>query len=179
MARSPAARRYARALFDLAQEQGRLDAVQADLAEIARLGAKREQFAALLERFELSTQNRKDTWDKILKDQADPLTRRFVHFLVDKRRGDILGEIIRAFEVLYNEAKGITTLEVLAAQPLTEEQMQALSARFATRLGRKIKATQKTESSLLGGFQVRVGDVVYDYSVSHQLDLLHRKMVTA
>ena len=179
MARSPAARRYARALFDLAQEQNRLDTVQADLAEIARLGAKREEFAALLERYELSPQNRKDTWNRILKDQADPLTLRFVHFLVDKRRGDILGEIIRAFEVLYNEAKGITTLEVLAAQPLTEEQMRALSERFAQRLGRKIKATQKRDPSLLGGFLVRVGDVVYDYSVSHQLEQLHHKMVTA
>jgi len=179
MARSPAARRYARALFDLANEQGHLDTVYADLAEIARLGAQREQFAALLERFQLTAQNRKYVWNQILKDQADPLTLRFVHFLVDKRRGDILGEIIRAFEVLYNEAKGITTLEVLAARPLTEEQMQALSARFATRLGRKIKATQKTDAALLGGFQVRVGDVVYDYSVNHQLELLHRKMVTA
>ena len=179
MARSPAARRYARALFDLAVEKGCLDNVQADLANIALLGAKREQYAALLERFELSAQNRKDVWNQILKDQADPLTLRFVHFLVDKRRGDILGEIIRAFEVLYNEAKGITTLEVLAARPLTGEQLEALSARFAARLGRKIKATQKTDPALLGGFQVRVGDVVYDYSVSHQLEILHRKMVTA
>jgi F-type H+-transporting ATPase subunit delta len=68
---------------------------------------------------------------------------------------------------------------VLAAQPLTEEQMRALSERFAQRLGRKIKATQKRDPSLLGGFLVRVGDVVYDYSVSHQLEQLHHKMVTA
>lgn len=179
MARSPAARRYARALFDLAQERNCLDAVHADLGEIAGLGAKRKEFTALLDPYELSAADRKGIWDQILKGKADPLTHRFVHFLVDKRRGALLGDIIRAFEALYNEAKGITTLEVLAAQALTEEQMQALSERFAQRLGRKIKATQKTDASLLGGFQVRVGDVVYDYSVSHQLEQLHHKMVTA
>lgn len=179
MSRSPAARRYARALFELAQEQGRLDTVHADLWEIARLGAKRQEFTALLDPYELSAADRKGIWDQILKDKADPLTHRFVHFLVDKRRGGILGEIILAFELLYNEAKGITTLEIRAARPLTADQVKTLSDRFATKLGRQIKAVQKTDPSLLGGFQVRVGDVVYDYSVNHQLETLHRKLTTA
>lgn len=179
MPQSPAARRYARALFELAQEQDRLDVVYADLWEIARLGAKRKELSALLEPYELSAADRKGIWDQILKDKADPLTHRFVHFLVDKRRGNLLGPIIHAFEILYNEAKGITTIEVVAARPLTDEQLQALSARFASKLGRKIKATQKLDPSLLGGFQVRVGDVIHDYSVGHQLEQLHHKMVTA
>ena len=156
-----------------------MDVIHADLSELARLGAKREEFAALLSRYELSAQNRKDTWSKILKGAADPLTLRFIHFLVDKRRGELLGDIIHAFEILYNGAKGITTLEVLAASPLSGEQLKTLSERFAARLGQKIKATQKTDSSLLGGFLVRVGDVVYDYSVSHQLEKLHRKLARA
>jgi F-type H+-transporting ATPase subunit delta len=179
MARSPAARRYARALFELAQEQGRLDVVQADLKELARLGEKKADYSALLDRFEWSATDRKKVWSTLIEGRADPLTLRFVHFLVDKQRGTILGDIIRAFEVLYNEVKGIATLEVLAARPLAESQMRALSDRFAAKLGRTIKATQSTDSSLLGGFQVRAGDVVYDYSVSHQLEQLHRKMITA
>jgi|APTNR8051073442_1049403.scaffolds.fasta_scaffold00052_38 F-type H+-transporting ATPase subunit delta len=179
MAQSPASRRYARALFELAQEQGRLDRVQADLTELVPLMERKAEFAALLERHELSTGQRKDLWTSVVQGRADPLTLRFLHFLVEKRRGPLLGEIIRAFEVLFNAAKGITTLEVVAARPLTEEQMQALSARFAHKLGGQIKAHQKTDASLLGGFLVRVGDVVHDYSVSHQLEQLHHKMVTA
>ena len=179
MARSPAARRYARALFDLAQEQGRLDTVHADLWEIARLGARRQEFTALLDPYELSAADRKGLWDQILKGKADPLTHRFVHFLVDKRRGGLLGQIIHAYDALYNEAQGITTVEVVAARPLSEEQLKALSDRLAARLKRKIRAAQKTEAALLGGFRIHVGDVVYDYSISHQLEQLHHKMVTA
>ena len=179
MAQSPASRRYARALFELAQEQGRLDVVHADLAELQALLQREPEIAALLERQELSTLQRKDLWSALLQGRADPLTQRFLHFLMEKRRGPLLGQIIRAFEGLYHETEGITTMDVVAARPLTEEQMQALSARFASKLGRKIKATQKTEASLLGGFQVRVGDVVYDYSVSNQLEQLYHKMVMA
>ncbi len=179
MTRSPTAGRYARALFALAQEQGRLDAVQADLAEIARLAAHRAAYEHLLLPYELSGQDRKRVWDSILGGQADPLTSRFIHFLVDKRRGPLLGPIILEFERMYLDAKGITAVEVRTARPLTEEQLQALAARLATRLDTKIKATQKTDPELLGGFQVWVGDVVYDYSIHHQLELLHQKFVTA
>ena len=179
MTRSPTARRYARALFDLAQEQGRLDAVQADLAEIARLAGHRETYERLLQPYELSARDRKAIWDGILGGRADPLTHRFVHFLVDKRRGPLLGPIILEFQRLYLDTKGITAVEVRTARPLTEEQLQALANRLAARLDTKIKATQKADPALLGGFQVWVGDVVYDYSIHHQLELLHQKFVTA
>lgn len=179
MAHSPASRRYARALFELAQEQGRLDKVHADLAELRALLQREPEAAELLERQELSTLQRKNLWSELLQGRAEPLTQRFLHFLMEKRRGALLAQIIQAFEHLFHENEGITTMEVVAARPLTEEQLQALSARFASKLGRKIKATQKTEAALLGGFQVRVGDVVHDYSVSNQLEQLHRKMVTA
>ncbi len=86
MPQSPASRRYARALFELAQEQGRLDKVQADLAELVPLVEHKADYAALLEQHELSTGQRKDLWTAVLQGRADPLTLRFLHFLVEKRR---------------------------------------------------------------------------------------------
>ena len=179
MAQTPVARRYARALFDLAQEQHCLDSVQADLMALAQLGQHRAEYDMLLERYALTAENRKTVWDEILKGKAHPLTLRFVHFLVDKRRGGSLGSIIQSFNHLWHEARGITAIEILAARPLAEDQVQALVKKFAAKLGQKITATQKTDPSLLGGFQVRVGDVVHDYSVSNQLEKLHHKLATA
>lgn len=178
MPRSLASRRYARALFELAQEQGRLDAVHNDVKELARLATRRKELSALLEPYELKAADRKGIWDQILKDKVDPLTHRFVHFLVDKRRIGLLSQITHDFAELYKEAMNITTLEIRAAHPLTETQIHALSDRFAAKLGRTIAAIQTTDPSLLGGFQVHAGDVVYDYSVNHQLEILHQKLTT-
>lgn len=179
MNRSPAARPYARALFELAREQGRLDAVHADLLELARLLEQESDYQALLDRHQLSPENRKDLWRELLEGHADPLTLRFIYLLVDKQRGRQLGDIIQAFTLLYREAQGITTLDIIAAHPLTDAQVQALVERFSKKIGGRIQATQKVDPALLGGFQVRVGDVVYDYSVNHQLESLQLKLATA
>jgi F-type H+-transporting ATPase subunit delta len=179
MARSPAARRYARALFDLAREQGRADAVAADLSGLARLSENREDYEALIGLHLLSQEKRRDIWRRMLEGRGDPLTLRFILFLVHKKRADLLGLIIHEYHALHLDAQGIVAVQIVSSRPLPEEQKNTIVARMEARLGKKIEATLTTDPSLLGGFQVRAGDVVYDYSVNHQLELLHRKLVSA
>lgn len=179
MAHAPAAKRYAKALFELAREQDHLEAVYADLSELAKLLERRADYMALLSPYEQSSENRTRVWSSVLEGKADPLVFRFVKFLLHKNRVQILGEIIGHFNALYHEAAGIVAVQIVSAHPLSDEQVAAISEKFGSRLGKKIKPSLETRPSLLGGFQVRVGDVVYDYSIDHQLNLLHRKLVSA
>jgi len=179
MARSPVARRYASALFDLAREQGRLEAVASDLAGLARLGEHRDDYEALVGSYAITQEQRRAIWRQMLEGKADPLTLRFVLFLVHKNRAPLLGPIIREFHALHLAARGIVAVEIVSARPLPDDQLKAVVARMEARLGKKMEATLTTDPSLLGGFQVRAGDVVYDYSVNHQLELLHRRLVSA
>ena len=179
MPRFPAARRYARALFDLALEQNALDVVQADLTAIATRATRKGEYQALLTRHTLKAEDRKRLWDLVLKDQAHPLTRRFVHFLVDKRRGEYLGDIIAAFFILFDESRNIAPLRVTSAHPLTPAQQEALTSRFARKLGKQIRLILEVDPALLGGFRAQADDIVYDYSVSGQLEQLHHNMASA
>lgn len=180
MANAQVAKRYARALFELAREQGRLDAVYADLMGIATLfSERREQIATLIEPYGMTPENRKKLWRAALSGKADPLVLRFIEFIIDKGRNTVLPEIIEAFTRLYNEEKNILAVEIRAAHPLEQRQVDAITQRLAQRFIKTIKPTIKVDPSLIGGFQVRVGDVVYDYSINHQLDTLHRILITA
>lgn len=179
MPRSPAARRYARALFDLAREQGRLDAVASDLAGLARLGEHREDYEALVGAHALTQDQRRSLWRGMLEGRADPLTLRFALFLVHKNRAGLLAEIIREFRALYLQAQGIVAVDIVSARPLPEDQRRTVSERMEKKLGRKVEATLTVDPSLLGGFLVRADDTVYDYSVHHQLEQLHRRLVSA
>lgn len=179
MARSPAARRYARALFDLAVEQGRTDAVAADLAALARLAERRADFDALVGPYTVTQDQRRALWRAILEGKADPLTLRFVLFLVHKNRTPLLPRIIRDYHALHLAARGIVAIDIVSARPLPDAQRQVIVARMEARLGRKVEAALSVDPALLGGFQVRAGDTVYDYSVNHQLEQLHRRLVTA
>ena len=180
MANVQAAKRYARALFELAREQGRLDAVHADLMAIADvIGGRREQIMALIEPYGMTPENRKKLWRAVLGDKSEPLVLRFIEFIIDKGRNPALADMIEAFTRLYNEAKNILAVEIRAAHELEPRQVDAITQRLTQRFGKKIDATVKVDHSLIGGFQVRVGDVVYDYSINHQLDTLHRILITA
>lgn len=179
MTRSPVALRYARAIFELAREQGRLDAVQADFAALTELGRDRETFLRVVSPYTLTAENRAKLWKAVLGDHSDPLTLRFLLFLVSKGRGMILGDVIHAFNDLCCEAQGIVPIEIVSAQKLSDEQLNAIVARFEQQLQKKLRATSQVNPSLLGGFQVRVRDTIYDYSVNNQLDRLQRSMTTA
>jgi len=180
MANAQVAKRYARALFELAREQGRLDAVYADLLNIAALFAeRREQIQSLIEPYGMTPDNRKKLWRAALNGKAEPIVLRFIEFIIDKGRNPLLVDIIEAFTRLYNEEKNILAVEIRAAHVLEQRQVEAITQRLAQRFGKKIQEKVKVDPSLIGGFQVRVGDVVYDYSINHQLDTLHRILVTA
>ncbi len=178
MTRSPVARRYARALFELAQEQGQLDVVQADLAEIAR-HAGSPALAPLLHPHGLTSEIRVRAWRELLHNRAHALTLRFVLFLADKGRAGLLVDVIRAFEDLCYEARGIQPVEIVSARALPDEQVRGIIDRMSVRLNRTLHASTRVDPSLLGGFQVRVRDTIYDFSVNHQLDKLHRSLLTA
>lgn len=179
MTRSPLARRYARALFELAQEQGRLGVVRQDLAGIAALGKDRDPILRVIQGYTLHNKDRIRLWSELLEGRSDPLTLRFILFLIQKGRAAILGDAIREFDSLYYEARGVLTVEVVSAQPLEEARLQSILERFSEKLGREVRAVTRVDAELLGGFQVRIDDLIYDYSVNHQLEIAHRKMRTA
>jgi len=179
MARSPVAQRYARALFELAREQGRLEAVAADLSALKTLRDHREAFETLAEPYALSPERRMALWRAILENKADPLTLRFALFLVHKGRGQLIGSIIAAFEALHLDAQGIQPVDIVSARPLPDDQLREITTRMEKRLGRRIQPTVEVDPALLGGFLVRAGDVVHDFSVNHQLEQLHQRLTTA
>lgn len=179
MTRSPVAIRYARAIFELAREQGRLNVVHKDFEALAELGKDRETFLRIVNPYVLTPENRAKLWKAVLGDKCDPLTLRFLLFLVSKGRGMILGDVISAFNDLSSEAQGIVPVDIVSAQRLSDDQLKAIVARFEEKLQKKLRATPHVDPSLLGGFKIRVRDTIYDYSVSHQLNRLQRSMTTA
>lgn len=177
MTRSPLTRRYARALFELAREQNRLPAVEADIQALAALARDRDTFNRLLD--PRAARHRAKVWDALLADKVDPLTLRFVHFVLDKGRGALLGGMAEDFIDVCCEERGIQRVEIVSAAPLAEAQVSAILERLKTRIRSTLHPTVRVEPALIGGFQVRVRDTIYDFSLNHQLERLHRSLLTA
>lgn len=173
------ARRYAKALFRLAREQDRVEAVASDLSDLLRLAEASVELDRLLRSPVIPDDRRADMLDGLLKGHADPLTLRFVRFLVHRGRADQLPEIADLFEGLAHEHAGILKARVESAAPLTPKQEQAIRERLGRRFGKTILAETSVRPELLGGFRIRIGDTLHDFSLHTQLELLRKQWINA
>ena len=173
------ARRYAKALFRLAREQDRVDAVASDLSALLRLAESSAELDQLLRSPVLPDDRRADMLDALLKGRADPLTLRFVRFLAHRGRADQLPEIAALFEGLAHDHAGILKAHVESAAPLTSKQEEAIRERLGRRFGKTILAETAVRPELLGGFRVRIGDTLHDFSLQTQLELLRKQWTNA
>jgi F-type H+-transporting ATPase subunit delta len=172
-----AAQRYAKALFALAREAGRveemrreLDALIAAMAEVPLLrdvlvrplhpvAERRRVIVALAERIGLS-----------------PLLQNFCSFLIDQRRTRDLVLIRDEFVRLAEEAAGRVRGEVVSAAPLSAAQLEQLRAVLTERTGRTVDLAVRVEPALLGGAVARVGDLIFDGSLQTQLAQLRASL---
>ena len=169
--------RYATALFGLARDEKRLEAVGASLATVRAALRDSDDFRALT------------TSPLISRDQAvkavgataeamrlDPITSNFLGVLASNRRLSQLGQVIRAFNMLAARHRGETTAEITSAHPLSDDQVAALKANLRTRIGRDVAVDLSVDPSILGGLVVKIGSQMIDGSIRTKLNTLAHAM---
>jgi F-type H+-transporting ATPase subunit delta len=176
MRQRTAARRYARALFDLAREQDRLEAVSKDLRDLEDLVERSPELAQLLSSPSVPRRQRMFLLQKLFEERLEPLSYRLILLLEAKDRLAILPDVARCFGELAREARGILPAAVVSATPLSAVQRARLKERLEARFGKQIDMTVSADASLIGGFRVQAGDEVLDASLSTQLELVRQSM---
>jgi len=175
---SVADRVYARALFDAARDEGRLEPVREQLAQVVAAESEVPQLRELLRNPQLDPRVRSATLEELLAG-SDELLRNFLLLLVDKGRAGQLEEIAREFERMVAEHEGIVHAELTTAIELSDEEARDLLSRIEQSTGRKVEATRKVDPSLIGGIVLQVGSHRLDASVRGRLDRLRRELATA
>lgn len=179
MASTQAAKRYARAAFQLAVQENRADAVCTDLIGIGALLRESPELAKFIANLIIPADKRVQTLQALFTGKVDALTLRFLLFLESKKRLGALSGIVDEISRLYNEQQGVLNVEITAASALDDTQRDAIRSKLAARFGKKIIATSSVDPKLLGGFIVQVGGTIYDYSLETQLQSLGRKLASA
>ncbi len=171
------ARRYARALFDLAQEKGLIDQVDQELETVVSAIEHNRHFRAVVNDVLIAPEVKRDLIEKLFAGKVSPLVMNFLLLVVRKRRESYLPAMYRAYLDLANEARGIVEVEVRSAVPLPEETTERLQGKLESRLGKRVKFQTQVAPELLGGLVVRVGDVLMDGSVRTRLQRMRERLV--
>jgi len=175
---SVADRVYARALFDAAQEEDRLQPVREQLEQIVAAEREVPELRELLRNPQVDPRARAAALEDMLSG-GDELLRNFLLLLVDKGRTGQLEEIAREFERLVAEHEGVVNAELTTAVELSDEEARDLLARIEESTGRKVEATRKVDPDLIGGIVLQIGSHRLDASVRGRLDRLRRELATA
>jgi F-type H+-transporting ATPase subunit delta len=178
MASAAAARRYARALYQLARDEGRVDEVRAELSRFAALLDESRELHGVLFRPLHPMRERRAVLVRVAERLgASTLISRFFTYLIDRRRIVDFPQIRAEFERLADESAGLLRAEVTAAAPLEPAQRERLTRALSERTGRRVELAERIDPALIGGLIAKVGDLVYDGSLRTQLRQLRTNLM--
>ena len=170
-----AARRYAQAVFEMADEQGALDRWERDLRILAE-AFKDESVANFLASPQIPNAEKRRTVQSLLGAEGQPLTLNLVGLLIERGRFGQLPQVYRVFHDMLLERRGIAVGDLTTAVPLGPEELALVRTRLHELLGKDVELRTTVDPSIIGGIIVRVGDQLIDGSVTSQLLKLRERL---
>ena len=169
---------YARSLFEVAREQGRLDVVREQLGQFAdALDAERGLQVFFFSPY-FSTQEKAAGLESAVSD-ADPILLNFLRLLIENHRMPVIFRVRRALDALWERENRLLPVEVTSAVALDEDVVRQIGDRISEQTGRRVQLSAHVEPDILGGLVVRVGNTVLDASVRNRLEQLRRQVARA
>jgi F-type H+-transporting ATPase subunit delta len=175
---STAAKVYAKAVFDLGQEKGQLDAFQNELSGVSEALVTSPALKSVLTGSGINPNTR----NAVLADVASalglgPVVRKLMEMLVLRGRVAELPEIRAELESLVERSQGVQAGKVRTAVDLSSEELSVLEAALTKRVGKKVKLSQEVDPSLLGGMVAVVAGKTFDASLRSQLERFKSEMI--
>lgn len=168
---------YARALYEAAHEQDRVDVVREQLAELAAALETMPELEAFLANPQLDPGAKAGVLDEVTTG-ADPVVRNFVRLVASKGRAGQLRQIAAEFEAIVDREQGRVQVELTTVYELDDSEADAIVRKIEKSSGRTVEATRAVDPDLIGGMILRAGSLRVDASVRGRLERLRRELVT-
>ncbi len=171
-----AERLYARALFEAAQEEHRVEAVHRDIGAFADALEASPELTSFLANPQVETAAKVSVLGEI-SDGADVLVRNFLRLLAGKGRAGQIPGIRDEFQALVDREQGRVAVELTTAYALSDEEAASIVGRIEKASGRTVEATRKVDPELVGGMILQAGSLRVDASVRGRLAGLRQGLV--
>ncbi len=174
------AERYSLALYELASENNVLAQVEGQSLSILNLISSSKDFSNLIKD---PTSNQKDLLKVInnISDNNDfeSILKKFLSFLVTKRRFFYVKQILKSFIETCSQKRGELKAELKSAKELSSAEISKIKDELTKNFSSKIKLNYKHDESLIGGLIVQVGSIMVDTSIKNKLQQIENRMIEA
>lgn len=170
-----AAKRYARAVFELARDEDRLEDWRRHLDELQQVLSLPE-VRAVLANPSIALQRRQEAVDALLAGRVGRESIHLAKLLVAGNRLDDLAGIVEEYGRLLDDEAGRVRASVTTAVPLGRADIDKLVQELSARLGREVRLETRVDRSIVAGLVLQIGDRVIDASVASRLQQLRRRL---
>jgi F-type H+-transporting ATPase subunit delta len=170
------ASRYAKSLLDLAVEKGQLEQVHGDMLYLQQLTKESRDFLNLLRSPVVKADSKTRAINAVTAGKVNPITTAFIQLMVAKTREAVLPEIITSFVSQYKDLKGIKTVKLTTAVPVSDALKNEIVAQVKKSGGyENLELQEVIDPSIIGGFVLQAGDQLIDASISYDLKNISRQ----
>jgi len=175
---SETAERYARALFEVAQEEKKLDQTEENISNLLDIYNKNSDFENFVKN---PTQTFSIQLD-VIKHISDLLKfsktfKNFLSLLVVKRRIYFLNKILKSYLKLSALKRGEMSAQLISSKDLSDQEFKNISVELSKEIGSNINFDYKVDNELIGGFKMQIGSLMIDTSVKNKLKKYEQVML--
>jgi F-type H+-transporting ATPase subunit delta len=169
---------WARALFEVAQENDALDEVRDQLGAFADAVNDNRDLAVYFFSPYFSTEEKKDGLKKAVTD-ANPVVMNFLEALIERHRMPAIFRIRARYDELWEDERDLLPVEVTSAIQLDKATVNSIGERIGEQTKRTVELSSKVDPDILGGIVLRVGNVILDASIRSRLEQLRKQVSQA
>jgi len=171
--------RYAKALFNLSKEMNLHNQVRSDIENLQKLITDVAEFKSLMDNPILKPSQKMKILDSILKNHIQPITQSFIELIIHNNRLSYLASIARIYLDLFKKNLGIEPATLITTVPIDEGLRHTLLRIIEKRMNIKIELQEETDTSLIGGFILKIGNQQIDASISNQLENIKKELISS
>lgn len=164
--------RYAKSLFELAQQLGETERVHQDMVLLNTTITNSKDLQILLHSPIIKADKKSGVMKAIFEASLSAITLRFIELLIDKHREMHILSIAISFEKLYKESKKITEATIVSAAALSESVKNEIRKIAETKTGQQIELIEKIDPAIIGGFKLSFNNQMIDASIETEIQKL-------
>ena len=174
------AKSYSQALYELAFEEKNLNDVEKNVISLLRLISQSEDFNSLIKDPTNKQENQLNVINIIFeKFNLNNLLKKFLNFLVIKRRFFYVEKILKDFIMICSKNRGEISAKLTVAKELNENQINKIKNDLSQNFGSDVKLNYNYDPGLIGGLIMQIESVMIDTSIKNKLQKIENKMIEA
>jgi F-type H+-transporting ATPase subunit delta len=171
MIQETVARKYARALMELAAEDNKKEKYGKEISSFFNMLKSDKMLWSFFVGPSESPENKRAALEEILPTlKYSKVVQNFIRLIFDKERLSFMGDIVDIYNTLLDEAEGRVRAKIISAAPLTKADVNKIVKGLSSAIGKKIVADVSVDPQIIGGIITHVGGLVFDGSIRTQLD---------